>query len=75
MAHSVQTADAGATAKKLNGKSVSVRRARLQPCRKYLDQETALAAEVRFHAARWAEHVPQRAKEMCDFLLVLTPTL
>jgi hypothetical protein len=41
----------------------------------YLDQETALAAEVRFHAARWAEHVPQRAKEICGFLLVLTQTL
>jgi hypothetical protein len=48
MAHSVQTADSWATVKKLNGKSVSLRRARLQPCRKYLDQETALAAEVRF---------------------------
>jgi hypothetical protein len=43
MTRSVQPSDSGATAKKLNGKSVSVRRARLQPCRKYLDQETALA--------------------------------
>src|SRR5277367_3196902 len=63
----VQTADSGATAKKLNGKSGSVRRARLQPCRNYLDEETALAAEVRFHGAPWAENVPQRAKVICGF--------
>jgi len=38
MAHSAQTAGSGATAKTLNEKSVSRRRARLQPCRNWLVQ-------------------------------------
>jgi hypothetical protein len=58
---------------------VSVRTARVQPCRKCVGHETALAAEVRFRAghnskANDQKDVPQELKRVCEnFISKLSP--